>query len=362
MSIVRCGRMAYPDYGNLTFTTMSLSAMTIDATGEKAAWVGSVWNADRTTKSIRKVGIRFGTVTKAGGSALTLSLQNVSTTTGQIQPDGTQDQTVALSNASLATGWYLTGNLSSDRSVAFGELLAVVVEFDGSGRLSTDTFGLNNATTSIGDHRVNTTALAGSWSVNVQNPLIMFEFSDGTVGGFVHGFPISNATTYSIHINSATQDEVGLEFQMPFDCEIDGAILSLQVGNSSSNFDLVLYDSANTVIVTQSHDANAIQVAGTPYQFIVAWPPVNIAANSTYRLTVKPTTVNTTTIFAQVVAAAGNLAAMPGGTAFKLCKRIDAGAWTTVSTEVPLASLMISGVDITQATGNTSLSRVHLGM
>src|SRR5262245_9299830 len=103
----------------------------IDATGEEAAFCGRVFFPVRSgTKDVRKVGFRFGAVTKAGGSALTVSLQDVNLGTGPtMQPDETQDQTVAVANADAgftSNAWYQTGALSADRTVALGELLAVV--------------------------------------------------------------------------------------------------------------------------------------------------------------------------------------------------------------------------------------------
>src|SRR5688572_15951850 len=70
---------------NLTTNYVAVStALTIDATGEKTSYAGKVFYPDRSsaTKAITKVGFRFAAVTKAGGSALTVSLQNVTGVTG----------------------------------------------------------------------------------------------------------------------------------------------------------------------------------------------------------------------------------------------------------------------------------------
>jgi hypothetical protein len=118
------------------------NSLLIDATGEKIAFIGRFWNKDRATKNITKVGFCFGAVTKAGGSGLTVSLQNVNLGAGPpFRPDEIQDQTVAIANgdAAFATNtWYQTAALSTNRTVAFGELLAVVIEYNGAGRLGSD--------------------------------------------------------------------------------------------------------------------------------------------------------------------------------------------------------------------------------
>src|SRR5690348_8383117 len=72
----------------------------LNATGQKVAFIGRMMNQARSAKNLTKVGFRFGTVTKTGGSALTVSLQDVDLVNGApVQPDGTQDQTVAIANA-----------------------------------------------------------------------------------------------------------------------------------------------------------------------------------------------------------------------------------------------------------------------
>ena len=134
--------------------------------------MGKVWFAERTgTKDIRRVGFRFGTVTKAGGSAVTVSLQDVNLAAGPpLQPDEVQDQTVAIANADagFATGlWYRTGTLSADRTVAYGEDLCVVFEYDGAGRLGSDV--VNIAYSSVGleglPHSANVVLKTASWAL-----------------------------------------------------------------------------------------------------------------------------------------------------------------------------------------------------
>jgi len=120
----------------------------IDATGEMAAFCGRVWFSARSgTKNLSRVGFRFGAVTKSGGSGLTVSLQDVTLSAGPpMQPDGTQDQTVAIANgnASFASNtWIRTGTFSASRTVTYGDLLAVNVEYDGGGRTNPDSVIVN---------------------------------------------------------------------------------------------------------------------------------------------------------------------------------------------------------------------------
>src|SRR5687768_5910779 len=108
--------MAHTAHRAGPFSTELTSAVdTIDATGEKQAWCGPVWFQERTgSKQIVRVGFRLATVVKAGGSGLTVSLQNVNTAPAALntlQPDETQDQTVAIANGDAgftSNVWYRT--------------------------------------------------------------------------------------------------------------------------------------------------------------------------------------------------------------------------------------------------------------
>ena len=119
--------MYFPEI--ISLSNFSQGNGTIDLTGEKYGWTGTVWWKDRsvTSRDIRRARFLFGTVTKASGSALTFSLQNFDLANGPPgRPDGTQDQTVAIANADAgfaSNTYYTTGNLSADRTVAFGEQL-----------------------------------------------------------------------------------------------------------------------------------------------------------------------------------------------------------------------------------------------
>lgn len=338
----------------------SATTATIDATGEKLAFIGRVWNKDGTTKSIEKVGFRFGAVTKAGGSALTVSLQDVDLTTGPVvQPDGTPDQSVAIANANaafLANTFILTGSLSANRSVAFGEMLAVVVEFDGAGRLGADTVGiiagLAGAAGSVG-HQT-TSLLTASWAQQNVLPGILLGFSDGTYGGFDGGFPSSNTSNSTLNSGSGT-DEIGLYFTLPYNCKIDAAYMITGYNSSSANADIVLYNAAGAAVATVSQDGNAVGATSTPRPQVVTFPEVQYTANEAWRLAFKPTTANNVTLTRQFMPVAAYFQAFPGFSTWQGTSRADAGAWTEDDTVRPIAGIRISaiqhGVDPTFALG-----------
>jgi hypothetical protein len=355
-----------PQRGSAWINFVNTSSV-IDATGEKFAWIGRVWNKTRETKSIRKVGFRFGSVTKAGGSGLTISLQNVDTTNGPpYQPDGTQDQSVAIANADagfVTNAYYLTGNLSADRSVAYGELIAVVAEYDGGGRLGADAvhfigMSANFATDGLiaGPGCV---LLTASWAGANMIPNILLEFSDGTYGTLDGARPGSSVTGVAFNSGSAA-DEIAMEFTVPFACKCDGAWIYLQAA-SGADFDAVLYE-GTTAVATVSVDANAISAAASPRLCRVSWPEVTLSTSATYRLALKPTTGNNVTAYSINVADNAYLQAWPGGEGWVYTDRVDGGSWAApTTTRRPTMGLRFSAIDDGAGSGGGGLKLVGTG-
>ena len=336
VSCVAWGQGYIPSYWNdLSAGQAASGSMVIDATGEKGAACGTVYIPDGVSRSIRKVGIGFNTVVKAGGSALTLSLQNVSTSAGPpAQPDGTPDETVSISNASISSSSFLlTDALSADRSVSNGDLLCSVIEFDGSGRIGSDSFQLATFVSLITSTLFASADLnTGSWAViNARQPVVLFEFSDGTYG-MLDGASIFTSHSTTIAYNSGSSpDEYGLKFTVPTDGFVDGVTLYL-TSSTSSNFDIVLY-SGTTALATVSIDGNQWgTTTGTPG--FVTIPRTAVSAGTTYYLGIKPTTANSLTLTGFTVANNAYLGAA-NATGIIRSSRTDAGAWSDTTTVVP---------------------------
>ena len=339
------------------------SNMLIDATGEKVAFIGRVWNKDRGSKDITKVGFRFGTVVKAGGSALIVSLQNVSLTTAVIQPDETQDQTVAIANANASFAsntWIQTGALSANRTVTFGELLAVVVEFDGGGRLGSDTVNISGlAGVETGTSHASTMShkTGGAWAISTLTNNIILEFTDGTFGTLDKGYPASAVTTTAFNSDTAGADEYAMEFTLPFPVKVDGAYIYLSITGTSSDFDVVLYDGTTAMTGgTVSIDAHSVINTGNQrILFVPFTAEISLTANTTYRLALKPTTANSVTLLQVDVSANGHFQAWAGGTAWNTTSRVDAGSWAAVTaTRRPLMGIRVSACDDGVGGGGTS--------
>ena len=329
----------------------AFGAMTFAATGNKACFIGRVWTQGGAAKSIRRVQFRWGTVTKDGGSALTISLQDVSTTAGPvIRPDETQDQTVAVANADadfVSDTWYRSGVFSADRSVAYGELVAVVFEFDGAGRLGADTISLSSINVSSGvnfpitNQNVSVTKTGAVWAAVAQLQNIILEFSDGTFGTLQGAYPVSAVNSHTGVNTGSTPDEYALKFTPEFTMTID-ALWALVQAPTGADYDVVLYE-GTTALVTVSIDQNSLANVGARI-IVLPITPTDLTAGVDYYIAVKPTTANSVIVFSIDVTDVAFLDLSAGSREATYATRTDAGAWTETTTRRLLAGVQICGV------------------
>lgn len=327
------------------------TGLLIDATGEKVAMCGEVFLPSRGTKSIRKIHFRFGAVTKAGGSGLTVSLQDINAASGSGPfPDEVQDQTVAIANGDAgftSNAWYTTGNLSADRAVSHGDKLAVVWEYDGAGRLGADSVVISGLLLTSQDAKAifpTTSLKTTSWLATPQTaPNVIFEMSDGTFGTFAgDSIPLSAFTSHSFNSGTAGADEFAAKITLPFACKCDGAFVRVNAG-TASNFEVILYD-GTTAIASQAIDGN--EVAGLPNRLLyLSWTEVTLTAGTAYRLAVRPTTVNNVTVTSHDVASASHWVCFQGGQDICYSTRVDSGSWTDTATRRLLGfGLLLSSI------------------
>lgn len=349
--------MALVNINGLFFPPTLLSAASpntgssvIDATGEKYAWIGRVTWADKSVSSraIRRARFLFGSVTKAGGSALTFSLQNVDTANGPpAQPDGTQDQTVAIANANaafLSNTYITTGDLSADRTVSLGEYIAAVLEYDGSGRLGADSVAISHILPSTGILADGPSLFTASWATVGAFNGIVFECADGAVATLDPALPTSSSTaTLSFNSGSAA-DEVALKFTPDFACRIDALWASCFPTGIAADFDVVLYQ-GTTVLQTVSVDANTAPNTSTPRTYILPIAETTLTAGVTYYVALKPTTANNVTMRYVDVSSSAIRDLLPGGAQCSYSTRADAGAWSDTDTRYPYLGVRLSAID-----------------
>lgn len=326
----------------------------IAASADTETFLGRVWFKERTgTKNISRVQFRFGTVVKAGGSGLTVSLQDVATASGPPgQQDGTPDQTVAIANgdASFASNtWYRTGTLSGTRTVSNGDELTLVVGFDGGGRLGSDSFqvsGINAQASSTGlsyGNELIVTQVSAAFAGIAGYPPVILEFDDGTFGGLLD-CPVASAINTHTFNSGSSPNEYAMPFSFPQTLWIDGVILPNQPA-SGADFNVNIYDGTSVVTNgTAGHLYKQSRGAVSDLSVLNFPAELQITANHTYYAAVTPTTTNNVSIASFDVSAAGHLATHPGGANFNYATRAG-GAWTQTLTRRLFMGLSISSFD-----------------
>ncbi len=342
--------LIYPRIALITIAPGFAATALIDATGEKIAICGRVFFPSRTgTKNITRIQFMWGAVTKAGGSALTLSLQDISLTTAPLQPDGVPDQTVAIANADItANSWFRSNPLSATRTVANGDLIAAVIEFDGAGRLSTDSFVVNGLTAAAANasfvfNQCSTQLFTAAWAALAGIPIIVLEFDDGSYGTLLGAYPIKAINSHVFNVGTAIADEHAIVINFPFACKVDG-IWALATVGAASDFALVLY-SGTTALETVAVDASSLAAATARY----VWVPIperQLTPNTDYYVAVKPTTANNLTAYSCDVDNANFWTTQDGGVAVTYASRLDNGSWAApTATRRLFAGVSISQLD-----------------
>jgi hypothetical protein len=181
-------------------------------------------------------------------------------------------------------------------------------------------------------------------------------------GGAVFGSALTSTTVHVQLRSDTTPDEAGCKFQLPAAMTVRGAQIGIDTSwGTSATADVVLYNSANTVLATTTI-GDKDYVDGSAY--VNVWfAPVSLAAATDYRLVVKPTvagaggSVNIQRY--QFENAAAVAAWPPGDGLWQYTYRTDAGAWTDVATDLPYMGLWAS--DITFSGGTSSYEYGYIG-
>lgn len=345
MAMVRVNGMMYP--GPSTWTPSSFTtAAVIDATGEKYAWIGQVrWFDGSASKNLRKFHFFPATVVSAGGSGMTLSIQNVSATGNPPQPDGVADQSVNFNINTLTTStWFVSPALGADRTVSPGDLIAVVLEFDGGGVLGADAVNINRASAngSVIPIWGGASLFSGAaWTGQGTQSACMLEFSDGTFGQLGNSMPLSNFAATNYNTGSAA-DEFALRFQVPFDCYVDGCYVVANQQAAGRNISVNLYDGSTNLLTSLTIDAEYSVLALNRYD--VNFPAeVALSRNQTYYLSVKALSASNISVQQFSLQSSSYLGSIDGGAELYQATR-KGGAWSTDQTVRPNFGIRISQI------------------
>lgn len=323
----------------------SFNSRLIDASSEALAVTGHFWNRAVATKTITKVHFNAGAIVSAGGSALDISLQNTDLTAGPpARGDGTKDQTAnVLLSALTATAWNSV-TLGATRSLAFGEQITIMFEYDVAGRLGADTFNLRSIAASNTPQTPGVSHLTASWALVDDWAAVILEADDGTFGTLEGAFPVSAINSHAFNSGTGVADEYALEFTVPYSCAVRGMWVAIAVA-AGADFEVCLFDGTTAMFTAVAVDANTIQTSNGRIAYI-PFPETTLTINTTYRLSVRPTTANNVTLYSYDVAAAGHFQAHDAETSFCLTTRLNQGAWAAATTTRRLwMGLVLSKLD-----------------
>ena len=322
----------------------SSGALRLDANGEKSAFV---FQAPK-TGTLDKAEFRLGTATFGGSSVLRVSFQNINMSDGN--PDGTQDQYRDMTSLT-ANAWNTPGLMTDDgtdtgakRSVTRGDLLAVVWEY-ATFTAGDDVQVALSVRSAEPDHDLGyVTQFTASWSkIASRYAHVALKYSDGTYATPVGAFPASdiNTTTYN---SGSTPDERGLRFQLPFPASLAGFAAQIDLDGAA---DVVLYDAAGSAIAggSVSMDPDVRGSTALTRKSRIFASSIELEADTTYYLLVKPTSVTDIILADFDVASAGIMSGFRPGTEWYYAHRTDGGSITTTTTKRPYMQLMLDGFD-----------------
>ena len=282
--------------------------------------------------SIRDVIFRLHDIITPG--PILVSLQGVDPATGL--PNGVADQSGTVPKADVRARTWVTATMNADRVVAdLTEPLAVVFEL--SPYVDGNIEVLISVSPLVGTAYC-ATYDGAAWTKQAEGPLVFFRYSDGSYGKSLdlpHGYH-----SWGFMHSGSTPNECGAVFQLPTSVRTVGA----EWLGSDANCDVVvtLYSESDQVLAQA-----AMMGACLPgiRRHRVTWgSPVTLQANTTYRLTIRPTT--TTYVRYHSAGAPSNEAMdqLPGGRLWYGTQRTFGGAWTDEPTNRYNLGLVLDGV------------------
>lgn len=349
MSLISTPSLWIPRHYGLTSASYDSNILTLDAAGEKAAFIVRA----PATGTLKKVGFRPGSISVL--QTLRVSFQDVSVDTGD--PDGlvAQYRQVTVSAGDSGVGKE-TGLITSDgtdggtlRTVNRGDLLAVVFEHDPFN--PGDLFRLSLMSTGGADCEGNgycdhfTTA----WSKKFYAPclaLIYDEAGNDTCHPLVNAVPVMGYTAYTWNSASANPKR-GLKFKLPFRFRLHGVQARLRFPSANAACDIKLYDSdGQTVLRSCTLPGNVGDPAYQRYYWAPFPTPAELQADTFYYVLVEPTTtVNMMLFFWEVPSGREYYwRQMDGGLDFHYAEG-SSGAPAATPTRRPQICLEIEAVD-----------------
>lgn len=229
------------------------SGVTVDAAGESSALVGQVFIPGGGSKTISSSGGAIlwrtgGSVTFSNGSTnVRVGVQDVNPASGL--DDGTFDvyaDLVGGTDALAANTWYATAMESGSKTIAHGDVIALVVEMTARGGSDSVQLAVGSSANPYFSEQFRgfpyATSDGGTHTKTSNAPVVMLQFDDGTWAWFVNhpSYAFATASTQSFN-NGSTPDEYACIFSLAFPCRVSGLMAGLAGLASTDTFELLLY-------------------------------------------------------------------------------------------------------------------------
>ena len=362
----------FPSFPLMGSAAPALSSLTMDAAGEKVAFIGEVWfpEGPGTSKTLSSSGGAMQWLTGAvtwsvADNAIRIGIQDVSTTVGPVtvpDEDWTGEPYAELIqgvDAITATAWQTNNITTGTRTLTHGDLIAVV--FDMTVRSATDSVTVSSLDALASVQRPVTALKSGAgptWAAQGQIANVVIQCDDGTLCSIFGGLPVTAVTTRSFASNTATADEYGNVATLPMACSINGLWATI---NPGGNFEFKLY-SGSAASPTQEQlitiDLNQVATANARQARYICGTEA-FTSGAFIATTVRPTTTTADVMYEISVNTNAHLKFWPGGETMYKCTRLDdAGSLTTDTAKRIMCGPMISQLDTGGAAAASSGGRI----
>ena len=319
------------------------SSFTLDAADEKAAIV--IQATETGTLSI----IHFRTATVTTGATVDVRVETVDATTGL--PTGTlwaanTNGSQVIGSGDDQTAFAVT--LTSGASVTKGDLFAIVIVNPAGAPGNMQITG-TDASVRPGVNFPYSLLYTTSYAKSTVNLSIGFEYNDGSFAPspYNHFYTTISSTSYN---NTTNPNHRGLYFQLTVPCRVIGFYTPYDIDNVA---DILLVDDSwdgtdgdALALYSLDPDIRRLATAGSWVGLFDA--PVTLAANTIYRLIMKPTSASNIVEYRAVVSDVDMWAQTSAPAAFQLTTANDpndATDWTQTTTERPFIGLVIDQFD-----------------
>lgn len=312
--------------------TSAIQSLLMDAAGERVA---AIFQAPK-TGNIDRVLFRTGTVTTP--QPLAVGLQTVDTSTGEASGSAYGGM-VAGAVASPASSTQYEVTLGTPAAATKGNDVALVTEWSGSAGNLNIAYTAGLASALSGNPYVS--LFTAAWAKVAGIPMAAVRYDDGLYYDCLT-MPFSALTAFNIASNTAGFDEYGLRFTLETPMRLVG-FWAYILTNAGSDYEAILY-SGTTALLTATVDGD---IKGTVNLNVVKrlFPSTyDLAANTEYRIALRPTTTAAIQMRRLTQGAAGYWNAYDLGTNCYLCKRLDQGAWTDDTLDRSLMGLIVEPI------------------